>query len=133
MDQGDGYLQIHMRNLIAEVQAYCLKNQPEIWFLTGVSVDESTIIRHPTNGEIKIKMDTHPFGYKFGKAEVLRAVQENEGEMHECLYNYLVIERIGQGVLALAKDEQWFKWNDGKWMACPKPEWSNGLINWAHG
>lgn len=109
------------------------KKVPAIWFLTGVAVNESKIIRHPTRGEIKVETDTKPFGYKIGKAAALRAVRENEGDMCECWFNYLVVERIGQGVLALAKEQLWFKWDDGKWVACPNPEWSNGLINWAHG
>lgn len=106
----------------------------QLWFLTAIHVDMSTLRRHP-KGEIKVEKFTRTFGYKWGYPQAIEAVMENHGNMHECLYNYLVMERIGEGVHSLAKDEVWFKWSVRKqaWKPCKKPNWSNGMVNWALG
>ena len=106
------------------------KNDPnQIWFLTSIVVDE--ILKGP-RGEIKTKRFTRTFGYYRGWNKSYQAVKENRCNMHECLYQYLVMERIGEGVHALAADEQWFKWND-KWTPCRKPKMFRGFTNWALG
>ena len=104
----------------------------QIWFLTSVYIE--SIMRHPTNGEIKAKHSTRTFGYYRGWAKAIKAVQENRCNMHECLYQYLIMERIGEGVHSLCKDEQWFRWTGRKWTSLKqKPEWARGTINWAIG
>lgn len=104
----------------------------QLWFLTAIAVDESTMIRHSC-GEVKVETDTRTFGYEYGFNYAVEAVRENRGNMHEGWYNYLVIERIGVGVHALADEEKWFKWNGRRWVNSKKPIWSMGRINWAIG
>lgn len=108
------------------------KDDPnQIWFLTSVWAE--VIATHPVTGEIKTKRDTRTFGYYRGFQKALQAVKDNRGNMHECLYQYLVMERIGEGIHALADDAQWFKWTGRRWMPSLRPEWARGFTNWAIG
>ena len=112
------------------------KNNPgKIWFLTAIHVDETKMQRHPIYDEIKVEKFTRTFGYYRGFHKALEAVKKNTGNMCECLYNYLIMEQIGEGVHALGEEVEWFKWNDTKngWVPCARPEWAKGIINWALG
>ena len=111
-----------------------MKNHPQdIWFLTAIAADEETMIRHP-KGEIKIKHTTHTFGYHYGLKQALHALRENHGDMYECLYNYLVIEQIDDGIQSLVNAYIWFKWKEGiGWTKCDRPVWARGITNWAIG
>lgn len=105
------------------------------WFITAIHVDASKILRHP-KGWIKVEKFTRTFGYYNKYQHALRAVKKNYGNMCECLYNYLIMEKIGEGIHAIADDKTyWFKWDDAKnkWTPCDKPEWAMGMINWALG
>ncbi len=107
------------------------KHDPtKTWFLTAMHVE--VIATHPT-GEMKTKRDTRTFGYYKGWNKAYAAVKENRCNMHECLYTYLVMENIGEGVHALCTDEQWFKWTGKRWKDCRKPAWAKGMTNWALG
>lgn len=80
------------------------------------------------------------FGYYFGQQKAYEAALGNYGGMDECLYDYLVIEKIGPGIHAIVDSEQvfWFKWLhekgfDGCWIACKKPQGERfeRTIGWA--
>jgi hypothetical protein len=108
------------------------KSDPaQIWFLTAIWAE--VIAKHPKTGEVLSKRVSRTFGYYRGFPSALKAVKENTGNMHECLYTHLVMERIGEGVHALTKDEQWFRWFRNKWTPCEKPDWARGIVNWAVG
>lgn len=76
------------------------------------------------------------FGMYFSEEDALAAVNSNQGDMHELLYTYLVIQKIGSDVDGFDNDGQtWFKWNDnevsigsnsigdrGKWTKIERPE-----------
>lgn len=94
-----------------------------MWFITAIHVVE------PYDGRIPFH---RTFGFYADKREAEIAVEENRGSMEECLYDYIVIEEIGQGVLAIAENEQWYRWDD-RWVPCKKPKFSEGIINWAIG
>jgi hypothetical protein len=56
--------------------------------------------------------------------------------MCECLYNYLVIEHIGQGIHALVEEDYWAEWDDlaGKWTPLQeRPKSLLGITNFAIG
>ena len=103
-----------------------------MWFLTSIHVDESKMLRHP-KGEIKLEKFTRTFGFYHRTFDALAAVKENRMNMHECLYNYLVMERIAEGIHSICDDEEWFKWGKKGWTPCNKPEWAKGMVNWALG
>lgn len=64
-------------------------------------------------------------------------VNENQGMMVECLYEYLVIERCFGGIQRTAQVIQWYQSgaNDAMdtWKPCEAPEWSYRIINWGIG
>lgn len=108
------------------------KNDPnQIWFLTALWYE--LIAYDKKHDEYKTNQKTRTFGYYRGWSKAYQAVKENRYDMHECLYSYLVMERIGEGVHALATDEQWFRWGGSRWVACRKPTALQGLTNWALG
>jgi len=53
--------------------------------------------------------------------------------MRECLYDYIVIEKIQPGIHSLTDKEEWYKWDDKKWIPCDKPSEFLGVTNWALG
>lgn len=108
------------------------RHDPEAnWFLTSIWFEVVAV--HPVTGEIKTKRDCRTFGYYKGWDKAYAAVKENRCNMHECLYQYLVMENIGEGVHALANDEQWFKWTRNRWKDCKRPKELQGFTNWALG
>jgi len=79
--------------------------------------------------------DERCFGYFLDKQKALTATDENWADMHECLYNWLVIEKIPEGLHAMPKEEIWFEWDSGlnSWIHIKKPIWSKNIINWGIG
>lgn len=75
------------------------------------------------------------FGFFFTLNEAFDAVLQNHGNLHECLYDHVVIEKLGPGIHALCLREYWFRWNikEKKWKTCDKPVFATGLINWGIG
>jgi len=75
------------------------------------------------------------FGYYSDKQKALQAVDENWADMHECLYNWLLIEKIPEGIHATPEEEIWYAWDDGveHWVHVEKPIWSKRIINWSIG
>lgn len=75
---------------------------------------------------------TATFGYFSDHDEAHGCVARNTGDMHECLYNFLVIEDVPEGIHPLPKSECWFEW-DGEqelWQSIDAPEFSRRIINW---
>lgn len=74
------------------------------------------------------------FGYYHTLDNALKAVERNYGSMQECLYNYLVVEGIKEGIHQTVSDEYWFEWKDDHWQRISgKPGLFNGTINFALG
>jgi len=87
------------------------------------------------------KGHTRTFGYYKALLDAINAVENNYGDMQECLYNYIVIEELHEGIHSLVEKEYWYNWvgerslseNSGKWVLCEKPDWAAGTINWGIG
>ena len=62
-------------------------------------------------------------------------LNENVCDMHECLYEFAVIESIGQGIHSHAKEVAWFRWNEEKqgFFEIEKPECTRNYSNYALG
>jgi len=58
----------------------------------------------------------------FGKAE--EAVNENRTDLHEYLYNYIVIQEIPWGVGAVPEEKKWYEWSIDKdcWTPITRPK-----------
>jgi hypothetical protein len=73
------------------------------------------------------------FGYYLYEYDAREAVRDNHGEMQECLYNFLVIEKIDEGIHRHAEVIQWYEWRDNKWTEISPPKFSVGICNYAIG
>lgn len=62
-------------------------------------------------------------GYYETNKEAIDAVKTNRGDMHECKYNYIVIEEVPNGVWRSTVNEFWFTWSPAReeWIQCKKP------------
>lgn len=80
-------------------------------------------------------LDNRVFGFYNTAEKAIEAVNENRCNMHEGMYEYLVIEHIEEGIHPFAENEKWFKWNykDKCWKNCHRPKQFRGLINFALG
>jgi len=60
------------------------------------------------------------------------AVLKNKCDIRECLYNYVVIEEVPEGIQSCSINEWWFKWNkdNRSYVAIDKPKETQGIINW---
>lgn len=52
------------------------------------------------------------FGYYDTRSVAIRAVKLNNCDIHECLYDYAVIEYIPDGLYNVAEERIFFKWNE---------------------
>jgi hypothetical protein len=94
-----------------------------------------TAIHQPDKGGSR-KRTTRTFGYYPTLEEAFNARNNNYGDMHECLYNYLIIENIGAGIHALADEVYWAEWDDiaRHWKPIQEcPPAFLGIINFAIG
>jgi hypothetical protein len=92
-----------------------------MFFITAIVSDE------------KFRRNCRTFGYGPDLLTVLDYVKQNTGDMYECLYDYLVIEKIGPGIHAEAEQFAWYKWEHPKWVKCERPIEFAHLVNWAIG
>lgn len=77
------------------------------------------------------------FGYYNNLKDAIKAVEENRGSMQECLYNFIVIEAIDEGIHPKVIKEYWFKWKNNHWKpfgsSYRKPKKFIGICNLALG
>lgn len=96
------------------------------WFITVITTD-----KYPARGD-RIRC----FGFYNSHNDALVAVLQNRGSMQECLYEYLVIEEIADGIHPEVIRSDWFKWSfkSKAWIGlklCPKT--LRGISNFAIG
>ena len=62
-------------------------------------------------------------------------LHENMTDLQEGCYMYAVIEKIGYGVVAIAEERQWFKWDKERrgYFEIEEPECVRHLCNFAIG
>jgi hypothetical protein len=96
-----------------------------MYFLTSICSTE-------TYNPVFVEKRTFGFFLDLNKAE--ESVKNNEGNLNECLYDFLVIEEIGEGIHSPSQQEIWYAWNNKNWEKLnEKPEWATGTTNWALG
>lgn len=63
------------------------------------------------------------------------AVRYNRCDIHECYYNYAVIEEINQGIFGMAVKEWWWKWDkkQQRYLSINKPKKFKQLTNFGMG
>lgn len=68
--------------------------------------------------------------------EAETAILEDHGSMSECVYEWLVMERVGPGVGAIAEVCQWSKWGERGWSLLTTgdmPTWAKRVCNFGMG
>jgi hypothetical protein len=68
--------------------------------------------------------------------EAKRIIEENITDIHECSFNYALIEEFKSNSLpCISKNEWWYYWDTlkDKYVSCDKPEWAEGVCNWGLG
>lgn len=75
------------------------------------------------------------FGYEEMFEDAKRALNTNTYDMHEYLYTYAVIEKIGPHIHPDVQMEQWFKWDEERdgFFEIEKPDAAYGVCNHALG
>ena len=78
------------------------------------------------------------FGFYNTFNEGSAAVNENRCNIHECLYDYVVMEYIEPGIHPMVHSERWWEWDTEKrkWRLLSdgdKPKEFIGICNWALG
>ena len=98
------------------------------------SIFTVTSIFTKTNESNKLeKLDSRCFGFFSKLDDALQAVEENRCDMHECYYDYLVIEEFKSGIHPVGEEVQWFEWYENGWQSCYKPEEISNVFNYAIG
>ena len=79
--------------------------------------------------------DSRCFGYYEYLYDAVKALKENRCDMHEYIYWYAVIEKIGEGIHPTVEREYWFKYDkeqDG-FFKIKKPKETRCVCNHALG
>ncbi len=69
---------------------------------------------HKNIGELQLVTE-RCVGFYHDLERALECVENNWGDIHEGNFNYVVIEKIGDGLYPTVEEFLWFKWNDGKY------------------
>jgi hypothetical protein len=101
-----------------------------MYFITAIISADSLERNH-----VPKWMRSRTFGYYPKWEDAHAAVTDNVGNMCESMYDFIVIEHIGQGIHALSTEEHWYAWTNtlNCWQPCQKPEEFQSVVNWALG
>ena len=79
--------------------------------------------------------DKRTFGWFSKMHEASRAVKYNACDMHECYYEYIVVEKFTSGIHCSAIEDYWYKWEteQDRWVPTAKPEHFDGTYNFGLG
>ena len=75
------------------------------------------------------------FGWYSSAMKAYKAVRNNECDIYENVYDYVVIEEVKEGTHGSAIKEWWFKWSKTKdeFLPISKPTETKGIVNWGIG
>lgn len=63
-----------------------------------------------------------------------QCILQNWGDINETSYDHAVIERVTPGLYAIDdRQEKWFEWQDGRYVASEKPERLIGTVFFSMG
>jgi len=107
------------------------------WFITSICKDETIKrMREQTRDPRFVTSRSRTFGFYNTLDEAYKAVESNRCNLHECLYDYLVIEYIEPGIHPTVEKEYWWEWvaENNRWEdGIEKPVEFIGVVNWALG
>jgi hypothetical protein len=65
--------------------------------------------------------------------DALDDIEKNAGDMHECYYDYLILEEVEEFQMPSSKVVAWFHWEQDSWTECDLPKAFEGVVNWSMG
>jgi hypothetical protein len=85
-----------------------------MWFITSIRVLDNEII-----------LSSRCWGYFSSKEECIKILHNNITDIHECYYNYAVIEKINEGLYPLPIEREFFEYNrdSSGFFEIKEPEW----------
>ena len=79
------------------------------WFITAICSKET--MKRITENSRFIPNKSHTFGFYNYYNEAYQAVKENRCDIHECLYDYLIVEYIEPGIHPDVHSKEWWQWD----------------------
>jgi len=72
----------------------------------------------------KVSLDNRSFGFYFDLDEAIDSVKRNRGDIHEDMFEYVVVEEYPEGVFSIPVNEYWFRFNRSLeiYIECERPE-----------
>lgn len=84
-----------------------------------------------------LSTENRTWGWFSSLEDAVLCAKNNSGDLHETIFNYLIIEECNPGVCVPYKIVKTFKWKPnkryGRWIECKKPDFLNGIINFTIG
>lgn len=74
--------------------------------------------------------DSRCWGY-YNDLKTAKDVISRDSSMEETIYDYLVIEKVEEGIYPTIKEVAWYEWSEEKWVEINKPEQFYRVCNWA--
>jgi len=82
---------------------------------------------------LNVEADERTVGWYQSLRRAKDTVEDNYCDIHETIWEYAIIEKLGRGLYPEVINEYWFQWQNGKYVEIPKPEGLRDLCNWAIG
>ena len=89
----------------------------------------------PFTDERRKKHRSRCVGYFESLERAANLVESNACDLHETIYEFAVIEKLGEGIYPTPEEEHWFAFNDAldRYEPIEKPSETNHTCNWAIG
>lgn len=107
------------------------RDHTTLWFITVFETIQRDRNGWPDFGS------SRTWGFYTDRDTALQAVRENWTDMHECFYDYAVVEGYDEGIAhdPDPTEAQWFEWNEEtqEYQMIDRPEAVVGFGSWAIG
>jgi hypothetical protein len=96
--------------------------RPHAFFLTVFSRLKQVGVSRRTR-EPLLHRDSRVWGWFPTFAQAFRIVHENRTDIHECYYEYAMVELVPSGICAMPRKEWWWKWDieTERWLKAARP------------
>jgi hypothetical protein len=92
------------------------------WFITAICSDECLSKLHLELNDPAYERPQRTFGFFDRYHEAFLAIKDNTGNMHEYLYDYIVLEYIEPGIHPKVHSVELYKWSNllNRWIYADK-------------
>ena len=106
------------------------------WFITSICSETTMRELRKESNSFNLPNISRTFGFYNNHAEASKAVEENRCNMCECLYDYIAMEYIEEGIHPMVHAIEWWMWDEilNRWVSMDKePKEFEGIVNWTLG